>query len=411
MPKVDLAAYTGREQAYVKHCLLENYLPDWGYKIGSAWETLVYVDGFAGPWGVTGHDLADSSFGVAVNVLKKLRQGLGDRGRSINIRAVLVERRSSAFQRLKDFADHHSTPGFEVHAVDGSFTAKINEITKLIECSRGKTFKFVFLDPKGWKDIPMTALAPFLNNRGCEVLINLMARHAVRFLEQNDRKDSYDAFFGRDEAMDVVRKTPKHRKLSVILQEYCTSLKQLCGFKYVSAAAILEPNEEAIRYFLVFGTNHLRGIEVFKNAEKTASRMQNQVRFETIFGRKSYLQGDLLMNPPALKTKIVYKLRNEYVAKAMENVIREMLSQPTTESIPYRNLFARAMELPLITPEDFVAGIKALPSVKLCFEGKGRRTPNVEKNDRVDIVDRKALEKQLASMQEKVFRTDDFFED
>jgi len=370
---------------------------------------LVYVDGFAGPWGVTDQDLADSSFGVAVNVLRKLQQGLGDRGRSINIRSVLVERRTSAFQKLKDFAAQHSTLGFDVHAIGGSFAAKINEISKLIECSQGRTFKFVFLDPKGWKDIPMPALAPFLNNRGCEVLINLMARHAVRFLEQNDRKDSYDALFGRDEAIDVLRKTPKNRKLGVILQEYCTSLKQLCGFKYVSAAAILEPNEEAIRYFLVFGTNHLRGIEVFKNAEKTAARMQDRVRFETIFGRKSYLQDDLLMSPLALKTRIAYKLRDEYVAKAMESVIRELLLHPAVESIPYRSLFARAMELPLITPEDLVAGIKNLPSVKLCLEGTRRRTPNLDLNDRVEIVDRKALEKQLESMQEKTFSTGNLF--
>src|SRR6266568_311768 len=92
MPDVDLGAYAGREQAYIKHCLLEKYLPDWGYKIGTAWDNLVYVDGFAGPWGVTDQDSADSSFGVAINVLRKMRQGLRDRGRSINIRSVLVER-------------------------------------------------------------------------------------------------------------------------------------------------------------------------------------------------------------------------------------------------------------------------------------------------------------------------------
>jgi hypothetical protein len=301
--------------------------------------------------------------------------------------------------------------GFDVHAVDGCFAAKINEISKLIEFGHGETFKFVFLDPKGWKDIPMNALAPFLKSRGCEVLINLMARHAVRFLEQHDRKDSYDALFGRDAAMEEVRKSPKHQRLSVILREYCTSLKQLCGFKYVSAAAILEPNEEAIRYFLVFGTNHLRGIEVFKNAEKTAAKMQDQVRFETIFGHKPYLQGDFLTSAPPLKTKIAYKLRDEYVARAMENVIREMLMNPGTGGVPYRDLFARAMELPLVTPEDLFTGIKLLPSVKLCLDGKGRRTPSVERNDRVEIVDRKGLEKQLENMQDKVFYTAELFKE
>ncbi len=57
----------------------------------------------------------------------------------------------------------------------------------------------------------------------------------------------YDALFGRVEEMEVLRNTPKHRKLTVMLLEYCYTLKKLCGFKHVSAAAILEPNEEAIR--------------------------------------------------------------------------------------------------------------------------------------------------------------------
>jgi hypothetical protein len=34
MPKADLSHYQGREEAYVKHYLLEKYLPDWAYKVG-----------------------------------------------------------------------------------------------------------------------------------------------------------------------------------------------------------------------------------------------------------------------------------------------------------------------------------------------------------------------------------------
>ena len=53
MPKVDLSNYEGgREQVYVKHYLLEKYLSSWGYIIGgSEWDSLVFIDGFAGPWG------------------------------------------------------------------------------------------------------------------------------------------------------------------------------------------------------------------------------------------------------------------------------------------------------------------------------------------------------------------------
>jgi len=75
MVNVKIGDYNGREQAFVKHRLLGNYLPKWGYKTGSQWDTLVYVDGFAGPWGVQSKDFSDSSFGIAVNALREMRAG------------------------------------------------------------------------------------------------------------------------------------------------------------------------------------------------------------------------------------------------------------------------------------------------------------------------------------------------
>ena len=52
MPKIEFSNYEGgREQAYVKHCLLENYLAQLAYRVGQKWDAIVYVDGFAGPWG------------------------------------------------------------------------------------------------------------------------------------------------------------------------------------------------------------------------------------------------------------------------------------------------------------------------------------------------------------------------
>ena len=44
---------------------------------------------------------------------------------------------------------------------------------------------------------------------------------------------------------------------------------------------ILEPNEEAVRYYLVYATNHPRGVEVFKAAENKAARIQDNVRQES----------------------------------------------------------------------------------------------------------------------------------
>ena len=76
MPKVELADYAGREQAYVKHRLLAEYLPPLAYKVGSVWNSIVYVDAFSGPWKTSRPDYADSSFAIAINTLRGAQAGL-----------------------------------------------------------------------------------------------------------------------------------------------------------------------------------------------------------------------------------------------------------------------------------------------------------------------------------------------
>ena len=45
---VSLADYADREQAYVKHVLLEGYLERLVHKVASSYDEVAYVDGFAG---------------------------------------------------------------------------------------------------------------------------------------------------------------------------------------------------------------------------------------------------------------------------------------------------------------------------------------------------------------------------
>jgi hypothetical protein len=145
------------------------YLPELAYRIGRIWDSLAYIDGFAGPWQTHDPDHADSSFGVAIEALRRTQKGLRDtHGLELYVNCVLVEKDSVAF---KD------------------------------------PFKFVLLDPTGWADIPMDKLQPLLGNRSCEVLINLMTRHIIRFLKQPDREDSYKNLFARPGVIEVLRNT------------------------------------------------------------------------------------------------------------------------------------------------------------------------------------------------------------
>ena len=394
MPKVDLSNYEGREQAYVKHCLLEGYLPEWGYKVGSRWDSLVYVDAFAGPWQTTHPDYADSSFGIAVDALRRCQAGLREsRGLDLHVECILGEQDEDAFGHLERFATAESRHNFVVHALPGKFAKQTSTISQLISDSGQNPFRFVFLDPKGWADIPMDKLQPLLGNRSCEVLINLMTRHINRFLDQPDRENSYKKLFGRPGVVEVLRNTPPDERVERAVQEYSLSLKLQCNFKYVSSAVILEPNEEAVRYYLVYATNHPRGVEVFKAAENNAARIQDNVRQESRV-RKTGGQLEFPSDDGPPKSRLILELLQRYMRNARSNILEVLRTNTSARGVAYADLFCEAMAFPLVTPNDLVTWLMKLkPNIELRLAGSSsRRKPSPSEDDRIVVLNSKALQ-------------------
>jgi three-Cys-motif partner protein len=319
MPRADLSHYRGREQAYVKHYLLEKYLPDWAYKVGTTWKSLVYIDGFAGPWGTADPNHADSSFAVAVDALRRARFGLLGRNVALSTYAILVENKNEAFAKLNSFAQAANGPDVSVTALRGKFIDNIPKINEQLRSIGPQTFKFVLLDPTGWADIPMKALQPFLNTRSCEVLINLMTKHITRFLDEEDRAASYNNLFGRPGVLEKLRNAPAEEREELAVEEYCQSLQKLCGFRFVSSAVILEPKEAKTRYFLVYATNHHRGIEVFKAAENKAADLQEIVRREKLVQKTNQTGFDFVEDHPL--SSYTFRLYQRYRDRAREKVI------------------------------------------------------------------------------------------
>jgi three-Cys-motif partner protein len=386
MGSLDLAVYAGREQAYVKHYLLEKYLLDWGYKVGSEWDALVYIDGFAGPWGVKDPNCADSSFGVATETLKAITEGLRPRGRNLGTRSILVEKTNTAFAELNAFAAAKQKAGEDVVALQGEFVATLPKVKQLISEAGKNPFKFFLLDPKGWKDIPMTDLAGTLKDRSCEVLVNLMTSDITRFIEQSDRANSYNALFGRPGVLDTLRQLTKGtgEQAECAVREYCKSLKQLCGFKYVSQAVILEPNAEAIRYFLIYATNHPTGVDVFKSAEMKAAKIQDEARSEAKIRKTK--QSEFIFGGEFERTAVVHKLRDRYLARAKTKLL-DMLKSAPAGKLPYLDLYCEAMAFPLVTRADLNTWLTSFaPVVRVELDSANRRVPSIDHNDFV-IVD------------------------
>src|SRR5438132_12145521 len=98
------ATYHGREQTLVKHVILEKYLLRFALVVGTWADTINYVDGFSGPWNLRSENFADSSFAIALRVLRMAREALRARGRSFNLRCFFIEANPKSYERLDQVA-------------------------------------------------------------------------------------------------------------------------------------------------------------------------------------------------------------------------------------------------------------------------------------------------------------------
>ena len=151
---VALADYAGREQSYVKHVFLEDYLERLVRKTASTFSDIVYIDGYAGPWQSASERFEDTSFGIALTALRRAKESWKQIGRNVRMSAHLVERDATAYAKLKEASQRFSD--VSVSTYSGDFVGLIPNIIKLIPSN---AFAFFLIDPKGWR-IPLQQLAP-----------------------------------------------------------------------------------------------------------------------------------------------------------------------------------------------------------------------------------------------------------
>lgn len=86
------AVYQGREHTAAKHFILKRYLQALAFKIlQSTFGTLTYVDGFSGPWQSRATDYADTSFMIAIRVLRDVQRQVRQNGKQTRVRCFFVE--------------------------------------------------------------------------------------------------------------------------------------------------------------------------------------------------------------------------------------------------------------------------------------------------------------------------------
>lgn len=257
--------YVGREQSYLKHRVLEEYLLGWGVKLGSVARgrrvRLCYLDAFAGPWNQQCDDLKDTSIAIGLNALESAAKVWRDQAAAIDIEARFIEKDRKAFNELKQYlAGRNGTVAtLAMHGEFGSFIPELN-------AWMGADAGLIFVDPKGWTGAAMRFIAPLVEGRAPrDVLINVMFDHINRFKDdpRTFLRDQMRDFFGLGDS-DL----PQGLDEEELFALYRTNLKERCGLRYAADLAIAHPTMDRTKFRLVVGGKSPAVLTLFRDIEK-----------------------------------------------------------------------------------------------------------------------------------------------
>ena len=274
--------YSGREQAWVKHYFLKNYLESLAYKVASAYSEIVYIDGFSGPWQSRGERFEDTSFGIALQALtdaKRTWASMPLRPKQVRMTAHLVEKERGAYDRLAGL--QALFPEVEVVTHNGEFTQIAPLIADVIST---RAFSFVFVDPKGFS-LDLEALRSLIRRDRCEVIFNFMFDFVNRFALFDDPviAPMLDRLIPSQEWRAPLRAlesdplaTPEKRK-RVIVDAFRLAVSKVGRYDYVADVDVQRPNRNRTLYFLVYGTRQPSGIKVFRDCQTKALGVQSEL--------------------------------------------------------------------------------------------------------------------------------------
>lgn len=348
-------AYVGREQSYLKHRVLDEYLQKWGHKLASVGRNrrirLCYVDGFAGPWKSKNVDLQDTSIAIGLNALEVAAKTWSDMGADISVEAAFVEKEPAAFAELQRFLEARSGL-VRTFSHQGEFGSLVPSLQQWL----AKDAALIFVDPTGWKGAAMQFIAPLVAGAPWrDVLVNVMFDHINRFKDDPRQfiRDQMRDFFGLG-ALELPERLAEEELFAL----YRAKLKEVCGLRYAADLAIPRPTTERTNFRLVVGGKSPAILELFRDIERkvigvAAASVRDAAAIRKADGPTGQLS--LLVSPPALDPRYE-ALHTTGLREAPNDVLARLASGPLT----FANLWPALLEVHHITQRELSDCILAL---------------------------------------------------
>jgi len=284
-----MSAYIDREQTKAKHFILRGYLQELSFKVLRGWD-ITYVDGFSGPWESKTEDYSDTSFMIAIKVLRDAQEKVAvSTGVRRKIKCFFAERDLRSYQQMAAAVAEFNNPdnGFELKTFHGDFVNAVPDIQKFSESS----FSLIFIDPTGWTEYPLAKIAPLFEPKKCEALINFMYGHISRFLSHQDKKiiASLDPILGGPGWRD--RLDPNMKIGLAVEKLFRENLKSAGNFKYVVSTKIDKSTQNRPHFFLAYATKDRAGLNAFREIEYKALREHERSRSAALTRKRQIKTG------------------------------------------------------------------------------------------------------------------------
>lgn len=338
---------------------------------------ITYVDGFSGPWESKTEDFSDTSFMIAITVLKDAQDLiLKETGRRRRITCFFSENDPTAYAKLaKAVAPYHKpNEDFEVQTFFGEFEDAVPKIQTAI----GSAFPLIFIDPTGWTGYPFEKIKPIFGYSKCEVLINFMYGHISRFLTSPDEAtiDSLNPIFGgpgwRDRLDKSMPRGPAAEKL------FRETLQQQGNFNYVISTRIDKKIEDRPHFFLAYGTKDRAGLKAFREIEFNALRQHAKNRANAK-ERKREAQTQMADLFPGLEAGVkeasVEQLVDDQKALASSHLLKLLSSCPSMKFSEVVDALLQAFMLRETNVKDVCVTLAKDGKIQNTWGG-GNRKPN-----------------------------------
>jgi three-Cys-motif partner protein len=314
--------YSGREQTKAKHFILKRYLQALAFKV-LTFADITFVDGFSGPWETQTENFADSSFMIAIDVLRDAQQKiLAQTGTRRKIRCFLSENNPTAFAKLTAAVAPFNKPDedFEIKTFGGDFEDAVSEINAFI----GRSFPLIFIDPTGWTGYAFGKIRPLFDRPKCEVVINFMYDFVNRAASMSDAKTiaSLDPILGGpnwEQRLDP--NLPRGRAIEKLFRD---TLRGAGDFEFVVSTKIDRSTVDRPHFFIAYGTKSDDGLKTFRETEYAALRVHARGRADAKARKREEKTGigDLFANMEAdVQELSIDEIVDEHKALAAEDLL------------------------------------------------------------------------------------------